>query len=57
MIVSDKKRIIETPDNDKLNGIIGWCDTTGSFILYRDLTGLEVIKEYDVIANEQWGIE
>lgn len=54
MIVSDKKRIIETPDDDSLDGIIGWCDTTGSFILYRSLEGLTILKEYKVNEDEQW---
>ena len=54
MIVSDKKRIIETPDDDTLNGVIGWCDTTGSFILYRNLNGLPVINEISVNENEMW---
>ena len=54
MIVSDKKRIIETPDNDDLNGIIGWCDTTGSFILYRSLDDLPVLEEITVKENEMW---
>lgn len=57
MIVSDKKRIIETPDNDNLNGIIGWCDTVGAFIVYPEngLDGLEVIKEIEVSPDETWG--
>lgn len=47
MIVSDWKRIIETPDNDELNGIIDFCDEVGGFILYVDnLDGLEVLKVY-----------
>ena len=54
MIVSDKKKIIETPDDDTLNGVIGWCDTTGSFILYRNLDGLPILNEIPIIENEMW---
>lgn len=55
MLVSDWNRIIETPDNDELNGIIGWCDSAGGCILYvDDLDGLEVIEEIPVVENEQW---
>ena len=61
MIVSDHKRIIETPENDDLdNAYIGWCDTTGSFICYvrtKTLESLEVIEEISVIPNEQWDID
>lgn len=54
MIVSDKKRIIETIDNENLDGVIGYCDTVGAYILYRRLDGLPVIKEYPVNENEKW---
>lgn len=54
MIVSDKKRIIETVDNENLDGIIGYCDTVGAYILYRKLDELPVTKEYRVSENEQW---
>ena len=58
MIVSDCKRIIETPGEfDIDNAFIGWCDTTGSFINYvdtKELEKLEVIKEYKPIPEEKW---
>ena len=58
MIVSDRKRIIETPgDFDIDNAFIGWCDTTGSFINYvetKELEKLEVTKEYIHITEEKW---
>ena len=55
MIVSDWKRIIETKDNDKLDGVVGYCDTVGGFILYVDsLDGLEVVEEIPVVDDEQW---
>lgn len=55
MIVSDRERIIETEDNEHLNGLIGYCDTVGGYILYRKLDGLPIIKEYPVNADEKWG--
>lgn len=58
MIVSDCKRIIETPgDYDLDNAFIGYCDTVGAFINYVDtevLNKLEVTKEYIPISEEKW---
>lgn len=59
MIVSDRNRIIETEEMDLKNAIIGWCDTTGSFINYVDsktLNMLNIIKEYEPISEEKWEI-
>ena len=58
MIVSDCKRIIETPGEFNIDSaFIGWCDTTGSFINYvdtKELEKLEITKEYKPIPEEKW---
>ena len=58
MIVSDCKRIVETPGEFNIdNAFIGWCDTTRSFINYvntKELEKLEIIKEYIPIPEEKW---
>lgn len=62
MIVSDRKRIIETASEEEVEryldlAVIGWCDTVGSFICYVETEQLEqmpVIKEIEVAENERW---
>lgn len=59
MLVSDYKRIVEIAEERDLdNAIIGFCDTTGSFINYvptKVLNTLDIIKEYLPIPEESWG--
>ena len=61
MIVSDRKRIVEIAEEKDLDGaVIGYCDTTGSFINYVTtdiLNELNIVNEYEPIPEEKWDNE